>query len=138
MRHRLLFAGGIVLAGSWVALGAACNPGGRTDLAVIPPDAGSDAPPVPDAAPPPIEISDKVDLLLVIDNSPNTDDFRTLFGATAPYLLDRFAHPACVNGLGNVVAETALHEWVSELGASGIPGGGGEGQLVGLSGRLRS
>ncbi len=47
-----------------------------------------------------------MDLLLVIDNSPNTDELRALFGATAPYLVSRFAHPACVNGLGNVVATT--------------------------------
>src|SRR5271170_4869300 len=107
MVRRFLFAAGIVPAAACAALAAACG-GGRTELGVIPPDAGSDAPPpVPDAAPPPIETSDKVDLLLVIDNSPNTENFQALFGATAPYLLGRFAQPACVNGLGNVVATTA-------------------------------
>jgi hypothetical protein len=51
--------------------------------------------------------SSKVDLLFVVDNSPNTDAFQALLGATAPYLLGRFAQPACVNGLGNVVSTTA-------------------------------
>lgn len=105
MFRRRLLAAGIVLGAASGALVAACD-GGRTELGVAPPDAGVDAPPVPEAAPPPLETSDKVDLLLVVDNSPNTDDFRALFAATAPYLLDRFAHPACVNGLGNVVATT--------------------------------
>src|SRR3954468_18178943 len=69
------------------------------------PDAGSDAAADADAdaAPPPIEQSNKVDLLLVLDNSPNTDTFHELFTHTAPYLVDRLVHPACVNGLGNVV-----------------------------------
>jgi hypothetical protein len=80
---------------------------GRSELSDLPPgfDAGSDAAP-PEAGPPPVTTSDKVDLLLVIDNSPNTDDFQALFAATEPYLLGRFAQPACVNGLGNVVATT--------------------------------
>src|ERR1700722_2871530 len=88
-----------------VALAVGCT-GGRSGLDVAPPDAGIDAPVVPEAGPPPIETSSRVDLLLVIDNSPNTDELRALFGATAPYLVSRFAHPACVNGLGNVVATT--------------------------------
>ena len=103
MRSRFLSVGWILPA---AALAAGCT-GGRSELDVIPPDAGTDAPPVPEAGPPPIETSDKVDLLLVVDNSPNTDNFRGLFAETAPYLVSRFAHPACVNGLGNVVAVTA-------------------------------
>jgi hypothetical protein len=107
MRSRFLFAAALALGAACASLGTACG-GGRTELAVIPPDAGSDAPPpVLDASPPPIETSNKVDLLLVIDNSPNTENFQALFAATAPYLLRRFAQPACVNGLGNVVATTA-------------------------------
>src|SRR5580704_4282295 len=90
------------LSARWIlpaaALAAGCT-GGRSELDVIPPDAGVDAPPVPEAGPPPVETSSRVDLLLVIDNSPNTDQFRALFSATAPYLVGRFAHPACVNGL---------------------------------------
>jgi hypothetical protein len=81
---------------------------GRSELEVDLPDAGSDADADADAdaAPPPIEQSGKVDLLLVMDNSPNTDTFHELFAQTAPYLVDRLVHPACVNGLGNVVATT--------------------------------
>jgi hypothetical protein len=89
-------------------LGAGCVDG-RSDLDAIIVDAGSDAPvdAMPEAGPPPIETSDKVDLLLVVDNSPNTDNFQALFAATEGYLLGRFAQPACVNGLGNVVEVTA-------------------------------
>jgi hypothetical protein len=57
-----------------------------------------------DAAPPPFETSRKVDLLLVIDNSQNTDVAQQAMADTIPYLIDRLIHPACVNGLGNVVA----------------------------------
>jgi hypothetical protein len=89
-----------------VAVFATGCTGGRSDVVVMPRDAGVDAPPMPEAGPPPAETSDKVDLLFVIDNSPNTDDFQGLLAATAPYLTDRFLHPACVNGLGNVVATT--------------------------------
>src|SRR5512143_2106600 len=100
MRRRFLMA----------ALGASLASGclsSRSELEITPPDAGSDAEPPPvDAGPPPIETSDKVDLLLVIDNSPNTDNFHALLAQSVGYLLDRFAHPACVNGLGNVVATT--------------------------------
>src|SRR5258708_5403039 len=106
MRRRFLFAAGILLGAACAPLASACF-GGRTDPGVALPDAGSDAPVEAEAGPPPIEVSGKVDLLLVIDNSPNPDDFRALFGAPAPYLLDRFAPPACVNGLGNVVTTTA-------------------------------
>jgi hypothetical protein len=103
MPRRLLAIAGIVLGAAGAPL-AACN-GGRTDPGVTPEDAGADAPPEADAGgPPPLQVSDKVDLLLVVDNAPNTDDLQALFAATLPYLLDRFAHPACVNGLGNVLA----------------------------------
>ena len=69
-------------------------------------DAGADAAPMVDAGPPPLEKSSKVDLLFVVDNSPNTATFQELLASTLPYMLDRLAHPACVNGLGNVVAKT--------------------------------
>lgn len=75
---------------------------GRTAILDGPYDAGADA--GPDAGPPPATTSNKVDLLLVIDNSPNTESFQALFATTEPYLLSRFAAPVCVNGLGNVVA----------------------------------
>jgi hypothetical protein len=57
-----------------------------------------------DAGPPPIETSRKVDLLLVVDNSQNTDVAQQTLAETIPYLIDRLIHPPCVNGLGNVVA----------------------------------
>jgi hypothetical protein len=58
-----------------------------------------------DAGPPPTT-SDKVDLLLVVDNSRGLEAAHVLLAGTVPYLLDRLANPACVNGLGNVVAAT--------------------------------
>lgn len=94
------------LLAATLALGAGCA--GRTALETnLVPDAGDDAGPVVDAGPPPIETSSKVDLLFVVDNSPNTDGFHDLLAASVPYLIQRLARPACVNGLGNVVATTA-------------------------------
>lgn len=49
---------------------------------------------------------DKIDVLLVVDNSPNTAVPHDLLSRTVPYLIDRLTRPACVNGLGNVVAVT--------------------------------
>jgi len=66
-------------------------------------DAGSDA----DSGPPVVTKANKVDLLFVVDNSRNVEVAQDLFAKTLPYLFDRLAHPACVNGLGNVVAEAA-------------------------------
>ncbi len=107
MRRRSPRAPSLVLAGLavWAALATGCD--GRTELEVLAPDAGSDAATVvEDAGPPPIETATTVDLLLVVDNSPNTENFQGLLAATVPYLVGRFAQPACVNGLGNVVATT--------------------------------
>lgn len=50
-------------------------------------------------------LSDKLDLLLVIDNSRFMDQAQALFSQTLPYLLDRLTSPKCVNGLGNVVSD---------------------------------
>ena len=69
-------------------------------------DAGADASVEVDAGSPPIVKSDKVDVLFVVDNSPNTDTFHELLASSVPYLIERLARPACVNGLGNVVATT--------------------------------
>src|SRR5690242_9480077 len=107
MRRRFLRAGSLLSClAATVALGAGCA--GRsaleTDLFV---DAGSDAGPVVDAGPPPIETSSKVDVLFVVDNSPNTDAHHELLAASVPYMIQRLTRPACVNGLGNVVATTA-------------------------------
>ncbi|HVY47080.1 MAG TPA: hypothetical protein VHB21_14430 [Minicystis sp.] len=67
-------------------------------------DAGK--PPEPDAGPP-IQTSDKLDVLLVVDNSDDLDLMHDVLANTVPYLMQRLAQPACVNGLGNVVAQTA-------------------------------
>ena len=89
-----------------LAVSAGCLEG-RSALDTSPAvDAGSDAGPEVDAGPPPALVSDQVDLLFVVDNSPDTDAVHTLLAGTVPYLLGRLARPACVNGLGNVVATT--------------------------------
>lgn len=54
--------------------------------------------------------AEKVDLLLVLDNSRNVEVAQDLFAKTLPYLFGRLVRPACVNGLGNVVAETGSPE----------------------------
>ncbi|MEZ4297302.1 MAG: hypothetical protein R3B70_20225 [Polyangiaceae bacterium] len=81
----------------------------RSEISVAP-DAGSDgsadASPDADSGPPVYTRSDKLDLLLVVDNSRNVEIAQDLFAATLPYLFGRLVRPACVNGLGNVVAET--------------------------------
>ncbi len=107
--RRFLPAGPWVLAATAAltacsVLSAGCD--ARTDLDPFVPDAGSDGPvaTVPDAGPPPITTATRVDLLLVVDDSPNTENFQSLLAATIPYLVGRFAQPACVNGLGNVLA----------------------------------
>ncbi len=96
-----------VLAVAGAALVAGCT-GGRSDLGLETSDAGDASAdgPEPEAGPPPITTSHRVDLLLVVDNSPNTENFQAIFAATEGYLLGRFATPACVNGLGSVVEVT--------------------------------
>ncbi|HZF54329.1 MAG TPA: hypothetical protein VE093_37040 [Polyangiaceae bacterium] len=79
---------------------------GRSDVTEAP-DAGSDGGSlVIDPDPPPPTRSDKLDLLLVVDDSRNQDLSQRLLADAIPYLLQRLTSPACVNGLGNVVAET--------------------------------
>jgi hypothetical protein len=106
MRRRFLLAGSAALV-ALPALLTGCF-SGRSTLEIEPVDAGSDAPPVVDAGVPPIERSGKLDLLLVVDNSPNTQAFHEILASTVPYLMGRLTSPACVNGLGNVVATTPL------------------------------
>lgn len=89
-----------------LALLAGCFSGRSALETDLPVDAGADAAPVVDAGPPPIERSGKVDLLFVVGSSPNTDPFHQILSSTLPYLLGRLTRPACVNGLGNVVATT--------------------------------
>jgi len=90
------------------ALPLACA--GRSDLEDSLADAGAEGgAPDPDGAGPPAPSvrSNKLDLLLVLDNSRYLDTAHGLLVDTLPYLLDRLARPACVNGFGTVVAETA-------------------------------
>lgn len=67
-------------------------------------DAGDDAGVEMDAGAPPIDATKKLDVLLVVDNSTNTDVQQELLALTVPYLTHRLTNPPCVNGLGNVVA----------------------------------
>ena len=86
---------------------------GRADLDVTlgDEDAGADAAPPIEAGPPPAAArADKLDLLLVVDNSRNLDVAHGLLVETLPYLLDRLTRPACVNGFGTVVSETSSNE----------------------------
>jgi hypothetical protein len=69
-------------------------------------DAGTDAPTGSDGGTTTPKKIDKVDLLLVVDNSRNVEVAQELFAQTLPYLFGRLVRPACVNGLGHVVAET--------------------------------
>lgn len=108
MRRGFLLLGSLVaaiLAGPiYTGAVAGCS---RAELETNPfLDAAPDVEEEPDvdAAPPPLETSRKVDLLLVIDNSQNTDVAQQAMAETIPYLIDRLIHPPCVNGLGNVVA----------------------------------
>jgi hypothetical protein len=112
------------LGAAWgLALGAAllgCS--GRTGLRMVDDDATEeDAGPPPDAGPPLIEQSDKLDVLLVVDNSKNTSAAQDLLARTLPYLLERLIRPACVNGLGNVVAETDSSEEPCPVGERDFP-----------------
>jgi len=88
--------------------GLACA--GRSDLDDVLVDAGAEAGPPKDpsdAGPPKPKRSDKLDLLFVVDNSRNLEPAHELLADTLPYLLSRLAQPACVNGFGAVVSETA-------------------------------
>jgi len=78
-------------------LSAGCGGRTRAGLGEIP-DAGSDG----GELPPLIEIADKLDVLLVVDNTQTSSFARQSLAATIPYLLDRLVHPRCVNGLGDV------------------------------------
>lgn len=72
-------------------------------------DAGADAPSGPVIVDPGKDLlsqGDKLDLVLVVDNSRNLDAAQDLLADSVAYLLKRLANPACVNGLGNVVDET--------------------------------
>ncbi|UQA60005.1 hypothetical protein [Polyangium aurulentum] len=97
---------GILLAGLSLSAALSLGCAGRSVLEDTLADAGTDAAP-PDAGGPPVATrADKLDLLLVVDNSRNLEVAHELLGKTLPYLLDRLARPACVNGLGTVVAST--------------------------------
>jgi hypothetical protein len=96
------------LASACLSMASGCA--GRSALQFDLVDAGADADsgPVEDSGPPPLETSDKLDLLLVVDNSRDLETAHALLADTVEYLLQRLVNPPCVNGLGNVVAEPAL------------------------------
>lgn len=58
------------------------------------------------AGAPAIEHSRKLDVLFVVDNSPNTDAFHELLAGSLPAFVERLVHPACVDAAGNVVTTT--------------------------------
>jgi len=80
--------------GGWGLLlcGAAVACGGTT---AIVPDAGDGGGAVDAAAPP--GHADKVDLLLMIDNSASMGDKQELLAQSLPYLVDRLLRPNCVS-----------------------------------------
>lgn len=88
---------------SWLAgsSGLACSARSDIDDSSAPVDPYGTAD--PDLEPPRPETSDKLDLLLVVDNSSGMVDAQAVLASTLPYLLDRLVDPSCVNGLGNVV-----------------------------------
>ena len=103
---------------------AASGCAGRSLLEIDAADAGADADAgvePDDAGPPPVEDSDKVDLLLVVDNSRNLETAQALLADTIPYLLGRLVNPPCVNGLGNVVAEPPSPSSPCPLGKRDFP-----------------
>lgn len=96
----------MVIAGSATVGLSSCA--GRSVLE-DPPDGGDELDldaALDDAALPAAPRSDKLDLLLVVDNSRGLDLAQSLLADSLPYLMDRLTKPACVNGLGNVVATT--------------------------------
>lgn len=98
MRSCLAFTALVLLAG--------CARSEITDTVDAGSDAPVDAPDAGDAAAPPATTANKVDLLFVVDNSRNVEVAQDLFAQSVPYLFERLTRPACVNGLGNVVAQT--------------------------------
>ncbi len=83
-----------------VALGVgalAC--GARTPLPIGSRDAGTDAPPV-------LEISGKVDLLFMIDNSGSMGDKQELLRQAVPDLMQRLIQPKCLDTNGNIIGDS--------------------------------
>jgi hypothetical protein len=117
MRRGFLVSSGVAAVALASSLLGACD--GRSSIETNPiVDAGSDVVEVDaDAAPPPrLEEATKVDLLLVVDNSRNLDVAHRALAETVPYLIDRLVHPACVNGLGNVVGAPSAPGGACDLG----------------------
>src|SRR5690606_2841385 len=49
-------------------------------------------------------LPDKVDLLLVVDNSAGMEAKQRLLAAAVPYLTSQLVAPRCVNGFGDIVS----------------------------------
>jgi hypothetical protein len=117
MRRGFLVPGGVAAAALAGSLLGACD--GRSYIETNPIiDAGSDVVETDaDAAPPPpFEEATKVDILLVVDNSRNLEVAHQVLAETVPYLIDRLVHPACVNGLGNVVGKPVAPDAECDVG----------------------
>ncbi|MDI1481505.1 hypothetical protein [Polyangium sp. y55x31] len=90
---------------------------GRATLDITLDEGGEPSVPPIDTGPPSAAArANKLDLLLVVDNSRNLDAAQGLLVETLPYLLDRLTRPACVNGFGTVVSETASLEEPCPIG----------------------
>ncbi len=79
-----------------VVLGQGC--GARTQLAgsIITEAGPTDSGPEVDAGPPKLTVSDKVDLLFAIDNSPSMGDKQQLLLQAIPTFISRLSNPWCV------------------------------------------
>lgn len=117
MRRGFLVSGGLAAAALAGSLLIACH--GRSYIETNPiVDAGVDVvePDADAAPPPPFEEATKVDILLVVDNSRNLEVAHQALAETVPYLIDRLVHPACVNGLGNIVGEPSAPDTACDVG----------------------
>ncbi len=90
---RLAFPGFLLLT----ILSVAC--GARTPLPIGGRDAEADAPPV-------LEVSGKVDLLFMIDNSGSMGDKQELLRQAIPDLMQRLIQPKCLDTSGNILGDS--------------------------------
>ncbi len=84
---------------SFLALPTACD-GASIEVFSIPPEAGAEAAIEPAYA-------SRVDLLLVIDNSPSMADKQTVLALTVPDLVDGLTNPDCLDELGRSTGRPA-------------------------------
>ncbi len=103
-----------------LALLAGCARSEITETLDAGADVAFDAPDAGDAGSPLVTRADKIDLLFVVDNSRNVEVSQDLLAKSVPYLFERLTRPACVNGLGNVVAQTESEDEPCPVGQRDI------------------